>query len=138
VDAGLAHRRRVRLEMTRQYSLCGDLPRHSTMSDPEPPCCPLCRGSAEPGGCARTTLTSPGSTTAAAAQGSRACATRRRKFCEGGSTPRCREMTTSRCSSGADPALWHHKGHQRAGRAQATSYCETLAVLREFCGCSPA
>ncbi|HMC14665.1 MAG TPA: hypothetical protein VKI18_03470, partial [Albitalea sp.] len=24
------------------------------------------------------------------------------------------------------------------GRAQATSYCETLAVLREFCGCSPA
>jgi hypothetical protein len=49
VDAGLAHRRRVRLEMTRQYSLCGDLPRHSTMSDSGPPCCPLCRGSAEPG-----------------------------------------------------------------------------------------
>ena len=24
------------------------------------------------------------------------------------------------------------------GRAQATSYCDTLAVLREFCGCSPA
>jgi hypothetical protein len=37
------------LEMTRQYSLCGDLPRHSTMSDSGPPCCPLCRGSAEPG-----------------------------------------------------------------------------------------
>src|SRR5207244_13556366 len=50
---------------------------------------------------------------------------------------KCRRLTlATKRPERAAPAI--PESTRYCGLAQATSYCDTDAVLREFCGCSPA